>query len=163
MHRLHEDGYQFIEPSEGFLACGYVGKGRLEEPEKIAQLVAEKFNPKNLPLSGKKVVITAGPTRERIDPVRYVSNFSSGKMGYSMAEAAAELGADTVLISGPVGLEKPAGVKVIDVESAAEMFEAVSAEFVDATIVIKAAAVADYRPKEIHPQKLKKARREFSY
>ena len=101
-------------------------------------------------------MITAGPTRERIDPVRYVSNFSSGKMGYSMAEAAAELGADTVLISGPVGLEKPVGVKVIDVESAAEMFEAVSAEFVDATIVIKAAAVADYRPKEIHPQKLKK-------
>ena len=89
---LHEDGYQFIEPSEGFLACGYVGKGRLEEPEKIVELITERFTTsKNLPLSGKKVVITAGPTRERIDPVRYVSNFSSGKMGYAMAEAAASL------------------------------------------------------------------------
>jgi phosphopantothenoylcysteine decarboxylase / phosphopantothenate---cysteine ligase len=154
---LHEDGYQFIEPSEGFLACGYVGKGRLEEPEKIVEFVKERFsNPKNLPLSGKKVVITAGPTRERIDPVRYVSNFSSGKMGYAMAEAAAQLGATTILISGPVGLDKPTGVKVIDVESAAEMFEAVRNEFDDASIVIKSAAVADYRPKEIHPRKMKK-------
>ncbi len=101
-------------------------------------------------------MITAGPTRERIDPVRYVSNFSSGKMGYAMAEAAAKLGADTVLISGPVGLDKPAGVTVIDIESAAEMFEAVRTQFDDATIVIKAAAVADYRPREIHPQKMKK-------
>ncbi|MHA6258652.1 bifunctional phosphopantothenoylcysteine decarboxylase/phosphopantothenate--cysteine ligase CoaBC [Sporosarcina sp. CAU 1771] len=154
--RLNEDGYKFIEPSEGFLACGYVGKGRLEEPEKIAELISKKFAVKNLPLSGKKVVVTAGPTRERIDPVRYVSNFSSGKMGYAMAEAAAALGADTVLISGPVGLAKPMGIKVIDVESAAEMFEAVSNEYKDASIVIKAAAVADYRPKEINSQKIKK-------
>lgn len=153
---LHKDGYKFIEPSEGFLACGYVGKGRLEEPEKIAQLVSEKFNSNNLPLLGKKVVVTAGPTRERIDPVRYISNFSSGKMGYSMAEAAAALGAETVLITGPVGLEKPFGVKVIDVESAEEMFEAVLSEYDDATIVVKSAAVADYRPKDIHPQKIKK-------
>lgn len=154
---LHEDGYKFIEPSEGFLACGYVGKGRLEEPEKIVELIIERFTtPEHLPLFGKKVVITAGPTRERIDPVRYVSNFSSGKMGYAMAEAAAKLGADTVLISGPVGLDKPAGVTVIDIESAAEMFEAVRTQFDDAAIVIKAAAVADYRPREIHPQKMKK-------
>lgn len=153
---LHKDGYKFIEPSEGFLACGYVGKGRLEEPEKIAQLVSEKFKSNDLPLLGKKVVVTAGPTRERIDPVRYISNFSSGKMGYSMAEAAAALGAETVLISGPVGLEKPVGVKVIDVESAEEMFEAVLSEYDDAAIVIKSAAVADYRPKDIHPQKIKK-------
>ncbi|MEK3935134.1 bifunctional phosphopantothenoylcysteine decarboxylase/phosphopantothenate--cysteine ligase CoaBC [Sporosarcina sp. FSL W7-1349] len=156
--RLHEDGYRFIEPSEGFLACGYVGKGRLEEPEKIVALVQERFQSKraHLPLSGKKVVITAGPTRERIDPVRYVSNFSTGKMGYAMAEAAAALGADTVLISGPVGLPKPAGVRVIDIESAAEMFEAVKSEYDDAYMVVKSAAVADYRPKEIHPQKMKK-------
>ncbi|WP_438317460.1 bifunctional phosphopantothenoylcysteine decarboxylase/phosphopantothenate--cysteine ligase CoaBC [Sporosarcina sp. FA9] len=153
---LHKDGYKFIEPSEGFLACGYVGKGRLEEPEKIAQLVSEKFNSKDLPLLGKKVVVTAGPTRERIDPVRYISNFSSGKMGYSMAEAAAALGAETILISGPVSLEKPVGVKVIDVESAKEMFDAVLSEYDDAAIVIKSAAVADYRPKDIHPQKIKK-------
>ncbi|MBE1553516.1 phosphopantothenoylcysteine decarboxylase/phosphopantothenate--cysteine ligase [Filibacter limicola] len=154
---LNDDGYQFIEPSEGFLACGYVGKGRLEEPEKIVELLAERFNmSKQLPLRGKKVVITAGPTRERIDPVRYVSNFSSGKMGYAMAEAAAALGADAVLISGPVGLDKPIGVTVIDVESAAEMLEAVRSQFDDAAIVIKAAAVADYRPKEVYPQKMKK-------
>ncbi|MCZ2258839.1 bifunctional phosphopantothenoylcysteine decarboxylase/phosphopantothenate--cysteine ligase CoaBC [Sporosarcina sp. G11-34] len=154
--RLAEDGYRFIEPSEGFLACGYVGKGRLEEPEKVVELISERFEPKNLPLTGKKVVITAGPTRERIDPVRYVSNFSSGKMGYAMAEAAVTLGADTTLISGPVSLPKPAGVTVIDVESAAEMFNAVCENYEDASIVIKSAAVADYRPAEIHPQKIKK-------
>ncbi|WP_342515303.1 bifunctional phosphopantothenoylcysteine decarboxylase/phosphopantothenate--cysteine ligase CoaBC [Sporosarcina sp. FSL K6-1522] len=155
--RLHADGYRFIEPSEGFLACGYVGKGRLEEPEKIVELITAHFTtPRHLPLAGKKVVITAGPTRERIDPVRYVSNFSSGKMGYAMAEAAEALGASTYLISGPVGLAKPAGVTVIDVESAAEMLEAVRAQFDDAAIVIKAAAVADYRPKDVHPQKMKK-------
>jgi phosphopantothenoylcysteine decarboxylase/phosphopantothenate--cysteine ligase len=153
---LYEDGYKFIEPSEGFLACGYVGKGRLEEPEKIVELLKERFIPKDLPLSGKKVVITAGPTRERIDPVRYVSNFSSGKMGYAMAEAASALGANTILISGPVALEKPAGVEVINVESAADMFNAVRAHYSDATYVIKSAAVADYRPKQIHPQKMKK-------
>ena len=155
--RLDEDGYRFIEPSEGFLACGYVGKGRLEEPEKIVELVEQAFAPKNLPLAGKKVVITAGPTRERIDPVRYVSNFSSGKMGYAMAEAARQLGAETILISGPVELEKPAGVRVVEVESASEMFEAVIAHYEDATIVIKAAAVADYRPAEINTQKIKKS------
>ncbi|WP_210469450.1 bifunctional phosphopantothenoylcysteine decarboxylase/phosphopantothenate--cysteine ligase CoaBC [Sporosarcina sp. 6E9] len=154
---LAKDGYRFIEPSEGFLACGYVGKGRLEEPEKIVALVQEKFLQKNLPLAGKKVVITAGPTRERIDPVRYVSNFSSGKMGYAMAEAAANLGAQTILVSGPVSLDPPTGVEVIHIESAAEMFEAVTENYDDATIVIKAAAVADYRPAEIHPQKIKKS------
>ncbi|QUW21828.1 bifunctional phosphopantothenoylcysteine decarboxylase/phosphopantothenate--cysteine ligase CoaBC [Sporosarcina sp. Marseille-Q4063] len=167
---LAKDGYRFIEPSEGFLACGYVGKGRLEEPEKIVALVEENFlgenspenflgekSPENLPLAGKKVVITAGPTRERIDPVRYVSNFSSGKMGYAMAEAAAKLGAQTILVSGPVSLDAPAGVQVIHVESAAEMFEAVIRNYDDAAIVIKAAAVADYRPAEIHTQKIKKS------
>lgn len=154
---LSNDGYEFIEPSEGFLACGYIGKGRLEEPEKIASLVQAHFTPKQLPLSGKKVVVTAGPTLERIDPVRYISNFSSGKMGYSMAEAAAQLGAETVLISGPVVLDKPKGVKVIDVESAADMYEAVCAEYDDAAIVVKSAAVADYRPAIIHEQKIKKS------
>lgn len=153
---LSNDGMRFIEPSEGFLACGYVGKGRLEEPEKIVELIVENFSAHTRPLKGRKVVITAGPTRERIDPVRYVSNFSSGKMGYAMAEAAASLGANTVLISGPVSLEQPAGVTVINVESAAEMFEAVSAQYEDATMVIKAAAVADYRPATIHSQKIKK-------
>jgi len=157
IERLDQDGYRFIEPSEGFLACGYVGKGRLEEPEKIVEVIRAHFAPKHLPLTGKKVVVTAGPTIERIDPVRYVSNFSSGKMGYSMAEAAAKLGAETVLISGPVSLEKPKGIRVVDVESAAQMFDAVRAEYDDATIVIKSAAVADYRPAHIHGQKMKKS------
>lgn len=155
--QLSADGYRFIEPSEGFLACGYVGKGRLEEPEKIVELIEDYMNTSSyLPLKGLKVVVTAGPTRERIDPVRYVSNFSSGKMGFAMAEAAHALGAETILISGPVGLDKPSGVTVIDVESAAEMLEAVIAHYEDAAMVIKTAAVADYRPKEIHAQKMKK-------
>lgn len=154
---LHADGYRFIEPSEGFLACGYIGKGRLEEPEKIVQLMAQYFAlPIEQPLKGKKIVITAGPTRERIDPVRYVSNFSSGKMGYALAEAAAQLGADTVLISGPVCLKQPEGVTRIDVESAEEMYRAVMDHFDTAHIVIKAAAVADYRPKDVQTQKIKK-------
>lgn len=157
IQQLHDDGYQFIEPAEGFLACGYVGKGRLEEPEKIVELLKQHFAKKiDLPLKGKKVVVTAGPTRERIDPVRYISNFSSGKMGYAMAEAAAAMGATTVLISGPVDLPVPEGVQRIPVESAADMLDAVMTHFEDASIVIKSAAVADYKPKDQHPQKMKK-------
>lgn len=155
--QLHSDGYRFIEPSEGFLACGYVGKGRLEEPERITELVSEHFSRSaDQPLAGKKVVVTAGPTRERIDPVRYITNFSSGKMGYSMAAAARKLGADVVLVSGPVDLPVPAGVRRVDVESAADMYEAVMNEYGDADLVIKSAAVADYRPKSVHGQKMKK-------
>jgi phosphopantothenoylcysteine decarboxylase/phosphopantothenate--cysteine ligase len=153
---LAEDGYEFIEPSEGFLACGYVGKGRLEEPEKIVNLIGSFFQPNDLPLSGQRVVISAGPTRERIDPVRFLTNFSSGKMGYALAEAAKKLGAETILISGPVSLPKPAGVTLIEVESAEDMLQAVLANFDEAHIVIKSAAVADYRPKHIHSQKMKK-------
>ncbi|WP_252505082.1 bifunctional phosphopantothenoylcysteine decarboxylase/phosphopantothenate--cysteine ligase CoaBC [Sporosarcina sp. Marseille-Q4943] len=157
IEQLHADGYRFIEPGEGFLACGYVGKGRLEEPEKIVQLIKERFSQaEDRPLSGKKVVVTAGPTRERIDPVRYISNFSSGKMGYAIAEAAAALGADTILVSGPVELPMPNGVQLISVESAADMLDAVLSHFDDADAVIKSAAVADYRPKEQHSQKMKK-------
>lgn len=154
--QLSKDGYSFIEPSEGFLACGYVGKGRLEEPEKIVKLVEEHFAPKELPLKGQRVVVTAGPTRERIDPVRFLTNFSSGKMGYAMAEAAANLGANTVLISGPVSIAAPPNVTFIPVESAKEMYEAVMEQFDTASIIIKTAAVADYRPREIHSQKMKK-------
>ncbi len=154
--RLAEDGYKFIEPSEGFLACGYIGKGRLEEPEKITDLVIQYFQPKNLPLKGRKVVVSAGPTRERIDPVRFVTNFSTGKMGYAMAEAARDLGAEVVLVSGPVQLTKPSGMKVINVESAADMLEVIQGEYSSADIVIKTAAVADYRPKIVHGQKMKK-------
>lgn len=155
IQQLHEDGVQFIEPSEGFLACGYVGKGRLEEPEKIVELVSDHFTLPKV-LAGKKVVVTAGPTRERIDPVRFLTNFSSGKMGYAMARAAAEMGAETILISGPVSLQVPKGVKRILVESAEDMLNAVKAEYPDADIVIKTAAVADYRPIHAHSQKMKK-------
>lgn len=154
--QLYEDGIRFIEPSEGFLACGYVGKGRLEEPEKITALVGEHFLGAAGPLKGKKVIVTAGPTRERIDPVRFLTNFSSGKMGYAMAQAAVELGAETTLISGPVTLPAPAGVKRIMVESAKDMYDAVLAQYDDANIVIKTAAVADYRPKQIAASKVKK-------
>ena len=154
--QLSIDGYHFIEPSEGFLACGYVGKGRLEEPEKIVQLVASYFAPKELPLKGKKVVVTAGPTREKIDPVRFLTNFSSGKMGYAMAEAAASLGAETILISGPVSLSPPPNVTLVSVESAKEMLDAVLFHFDTAAMVVKTAAVADYKPKDVHTQKMKK-------
>lgn len=154
--RLAKDGYSFIEPSEGYLACGYVGKGRLEEPEKITALASKFFEPKEQPLKGKKVVVSAGPTRERIDPVRYLTNFSSGKMGYAMAKAARDLGADVTLVSGPVDLPKPANIRVIDVESAEEMLQAVLANYDDCTLAIKTAAVADYRPKNTMNQKMKK-------
>lgn len=153
---LAQDGFEFIEPSEGFLACGYVGKGRLEEPEKIVELTEAYFQPKDLPLKGKKVVITAGPTRERIDPVRFLTNFSSGKMGYALAEAAVKMGAETILVSGPVSLPIPLDVTMEQVESAEEMLQAVLRHYDNADIVIKTAAVADYRPKTIHAQKMKK-------
>ncbi len=153
---LTQDGYQWIEPDEGYLACGYVGKGRLEEPEKIVTLVESYFMPKHLPLKGKKVVVSAGPTRERIDPVRFLTNFSSGKMGYAMAAAAAKLGAQTILVSGPVSIDPPKGVQVVPVESAEEMLQAILKEYDTADIIVKTAAVADYRPKETFSRKMKK-------
>jgi phosphopantothenoylcysteine decarboxylase / phosphopantothenate---cysteine ligase len=153
---LAEYGYQFIEPSEGYLACGYVGKGRLEEPEKIVELVQAFFNKKELKLKGKTVLITAGPTREKIDPVRYISNHSSGKMGYAIADEAKKQGAHVVLVSGPVHLPAPAGIEVIRIESAEEMYNAVMNYYDSADVVIKTAAVADYRPKITFDHKVKK-------
>ncbi|MGG3466616.1 bifunctional phosphopantothenoylcysteine decarboxylase/phosphopantothenate--cysteine ligase CoaBC [Neobacillus pocheonensis] len=154
---LAKFGYQFIEPSEGYLACGYVGKGRLEEPEKIVELIQIFFKNKNmLPLKGKTVLVTAGPTREKIDPVRFISNHSTGKMGYALAEEARKQGADVILVSGPVQIPAPAGVDVVKVESAEEMFEAVLNFYGRADIVIKTAAVADYRPKNAFDYKVKK-------
>ncbi len=155
IQQLHADGIRFIEPSEGFLACGYVGKGRLEEPEKITELVKGYFTREHK-LAGKKVIVTAGPTRERIDPVRFLTNFSSGKMGYAMAGAAAEMGAETILISGPVSLPVPSGVTRILVESAEDMLQAVEAHYDSSDYVIKTAAVADYRPKTVADRKMKK-------
>ena len=154
---LADYGYRFIEPSEGYLACGYVGKGRLEEPEKIVELVESFFKQKPLKLSGKTVVITAGPTREKIDPVRFISNHSTGKMGFALANEALKAGARVILVSGPVQLEAPQGVILVKVESAEDMYNAVLSHFDEADVVIKTAAVADYRPKNTFEYKVKKA------
>ena len=157
METLKSFRYRFIEPGEGYLACGYTGKGRMEEPEVIARLVSAFFaEEEEKPLFGKQVVVTAGPTREAIDPVRFFTNKSTGKMGYAIAEAAHELGADVTLISGPVTISPPPGVTVRYVESADEMFQAVMDVYDRADLVVKTAAVADYRPKFVHENKMKK-------
>ncbi|KRG13523.1 bifunctional phosphopantothenoylcysteine decarboxylase/phosphopantothenate--cysteine ligase CoaBC [Lederbergia galactosidilytica] len=156
IHILNEFGHRFIEPGEGYLACGYVGKGRLEEPEKIVEHIHRHFSEQAQSLKGKKVLITAGPTKESIDPVRYFTNHSSGKMGYALAEEAEKMGAEVVLISGPSNLPVPTGVKFISIETAEEMYEQVLKYFPSADIVIKSAAVADYRPKQTFQQKIKK-------
>jgi phosphopantothenoylcysteine decarboxylase / phosphopantothenate---cysteine ligase len=154
---LAEFEYQFIEPSEGYLACGYVGKGRLEEPEKIVGLINDHFLQQGtFKLKEKTVVITAGPTREKIDPVRYITNHSTGKMGYALAEVAKKEGAKVVLISGPVNLSAPSGMEIIRVESAEDMYQAVIKYADSADVVIKTAAVADYRPKITYNHKMKK-------
>ncbi|MBM7552814.1 bifunctional phosphopantothenoylcysteine decarboxylase/phosphopantothenate--cysteine ligase CoaBC [Thalassobacillus pellis] len=155
MVTLEKWGYRFIEPGEGYLACGYVGKGRLEEPETIVHVLEEQYKNTGW-LQGKKVLVTAGPTQEKIDPVRYFTNPSTGKMGFSLAAEAARLGAEVTLIAGPVQLDTPAGVHRVDVTTAEEMFGAVTTHFPTQDIVIKSAAVADYRPKVVHEEKMKK-------
>ncbi|AIF43811.1 bifunctional phosphopantothenoylcysteine decarboxylase/phosphopantothenate--cysteine ligase CoaBC [Virgibacillus sp. SK37] len=156
MQQLEGWGYHFIEPGAGYLACGYVGKGRLEEPESIIKAIENHQN-RLKPLVGKKILISAGPTREIIDPVRFFSNRSSGKMGFALAEAAAEAGGDVTLVAGPCGLSiKNPSIKRIDVISAEDMYEALHHHFDTSDIVIKAAAVADYRPKVIYDDKMKK-------
>ncbi|MDM5156057.1 bifunctional phosphopantothenoylcysteine decarboxylase/phosphopantothenate--cysteine ligase CoaBC [Bacillus sp. DX1.1] len=155
MVTLKTFGYTFIEPGEGFLACGYVAKGRLEEPEIIITRLQEVFA-QNKPLKGKKLLVTAGPTREKIDPVRFMTNFSSGKMGYALAEVAAELGAEVILVSGPTALTPPANVTTVQVQSAQDMLEAVLHNYHAMDVVIKTAAVADYRPKFVYDEKMKK-------
>ncbi|MCM3739099.1 bifunctional phosphopantothenoylcysteine decarboxylase/phosphopantothenate--cysteine ligase CoaBC [Oceanobacillus luteolus] len=156
MNRLDEFGYHFIEPGAGYLACGYVGKGRLEEPETIIEVV-ENHQQKDEPLKGKKVLISAGPTREVLDPVRFFSNRSSGKMGFALADAAAELGAEVTVVAGPTDVQlEYARIKRVDVVSAEDMYTAIHEEFPHSDIVIKAAAVADYRPKQTFTEKMKK-------
>lgn len=156
MKRLTNWGYHFIEPGAGYLACGYVGKGRLEDPQTIIGTITNHQESSYL-LKGKKILISAGPTREKIDPVRFLSNRSTGKMGFALAEAAAILGADVTLVTGPVGLSiSHPMVKRIDVTTAAEMYDAMLEQFPSHHIVIKAAAVADYRPKQTYDEKMKK-------
>lgn len=155
MERLASRGAMFIEPGTGQLACGYVAKGRLAEPEDIVMAV-EAWFARNQKLKGKRVLVTAGGTMERLDPVRYLTNDSSGKMGFAIAEAAQLMGADVTLVAGRTTEQPPQGVKVIWTESAADMLVAVEREFQEANIVVKAAAVADYRPAVVHEQKIKK-------
>ena len=149
-------GVHLLGPAEGDQACGEVGPGRMLEPLEIAGQVAHLLAPQG-PLSGKRVLITAGPTRERIDPVRFVSNRSSGRMGFAVAEAAREAGAQVVLVSGPVGLGTPIGVRRIDVESAEDMLLAVQRELPGTDVFISTAAVADYRPANPPEHKIKKS------
>ncbi|GBG94119.1 phosphopantothenoylcysteine decarboxylase / phosphopantothenate-cysteine ligase [Ligilactobacillus salitolerans] len=152
---LKNDGIAVMEPAEGFLAEGYSGKGRMPEPldifKWINNLSAEKQD-----LAGRKVLISAGPTVEPIDPVRYLSNHSSGKMGYALANAAAKRGAEVTLVSGPTRLTKPAGVKFIQIQAAAELQETMEKNFSKSDIVIMAAAVSDYHVDQVAPQKIKK-------
>ena len=161
--KLKSYGYRFIEVEEGLLACNYVAKGRMTEPEDIVAEIERydiysKIENFNIALKDKKVLITSGRTKENIDPIRYLSNNSSGKMGYSLAQAAIDLGAEVTLISGPTNLEIPKGLKsFISVESALEMYEKVNQYFGDTDIFIACAAVADYRPKEYKKEKIKKS------
>lgn len=161
MQKLANWNFHFIEPGSGYLACGYVGKGRLEEPQTIIKTI-EHHQKQSTILNGKKVLITAGPTQEALDPVRYFTNHSSGKMGFALAEAVARASAEVTLIAGPVHLETPVGnITRIDVTTAEEMYHAVWEHFDTSDIVIKAAAVADYRPSEVHSQKMKKSEGEL--
>ena len=161
--KLSSFGYRFIDAEEGLLACNYSAKGRMSEPEDIVDEIERysifsKFENFDTALKGKKILITSGRTKENIDPIRYLSNNSSGKMGYSLAQASADLGAEVTLISGPTNLKIPNGLRnFISVESALEMYEKVDEYFKNTDIFIACAAVADYRPKEYKKEKIKKS------
>jgi phosphopantothenoylcysteine decarboxylase / phosphopantothenate---cysteine ligase len=154
---LRKRGHTIVDPDNGFLACGTFGPGRLADLNKIVEAVEQVFKPPVLDLDGETVLITAGPTQEPIDPVRYLSNRSSGKMGYALAQAAIDRGARVILVSGPVSLNPAAGAEVIHVRTAAEMRDAVFANLEPSTVVIKCAAVADFRPSAESKQKIKKS------
>lgn len=153
---LRRYGWEVVEPASGYLACGAVGKGKLPEPEALLQVILHDLAHEK-DMVGKKVLVTAGPTQEALDPVRYLTNHSSGKMGYAIAQAAARRGAQVTLVSGPVALKRLPYVETVDVVSAQEMFEAVTARAAEQDIIIKAAAVADYRPTVVAEDKIKKS------
>ena len=155
LKKLKETGWEIVEPSCGYLACGEEGKGRLAEIEDILDVVSYWFTPKLL--KGKRVVVTAGATREYIDPVRFISNPSSGKMGFALARACRALGAEVVLITGKTHLRTPYGVRRVDVETVEEMKEVALKEFENANIYISAAAIGDYKPLKRAPEKIKKS------
>ena len=157
--KLERFGYNFIEADEGFLACNANAKGRLKNEDEIVEIIEKALNDENSDLlKGKKILITAGRTEEPIDPVRYLSNNSSGQMGYALAEQAVRMGADVTLVSGPTNLSRPKGLKeFVQTRSAMDMYEAVMARFDEQDIGIACAAVADYKPKFYSEQKIKKA------
>ena len=152
---LQHYGYEVIEPASGYLACGDTGAGKMPEPEMLLDYILREIA-KEKDLLGRKVLVTAGPTQEAIDPVRYITNHSSGKMGYALAKAAMLRGADVTLVSGPCAIEPPPFVKLVPVVTAKEMFDAVTSVSFEQDIIIKAAAVADYRPANVYEDKVKK-------
>ena len=160
MKTLLSYGNHIIEPESGFLASGLEGKGRMEEPQVIADRLDQFFseNSQPSPIAGKKVVITAGPTYEKIDPVRFIGNYSSGKMGFAIAEECLRRGADVTVVAGPVSLTCSSGIRRLDVESCQEMYDAATSEFADADVAILAAAVADFRPALVADRKIKRGK-----
>jgi len=153
--KLKQHGYKIMEPGTGLMACGTLGKGRLPEPQQIVEEIIEILRPMR-DLTGRKVLITAGPTVEAIDPVRFISNRSSGKMGYAIALKALQRGAEVILVSGPVNIEPPTGVTLISVTTADEMYEAVMGNYEACDVMIMMAAVADYRSESVEANKIKK-------
>ena len=160
MKTLAHYGMEVITPASGYLACGDTGEGKMPEPEVLYEYLVKALTPKDM--TGKKVLVTAGPTQEKIDPVRYISNHSTGKMGYAIARAAMLRGAEVTLVSGKANLQPPMGIRVVPVVSAAEMAKAVKETASEQDIIIKAAAVADYRPAVTADEKLKKKDDELS-
>lgn len=155
LQTLREYGYEIIDPASGYLACGDTGKGKMPEPDMLLSYILRQIGMEK-DMAGKKVLITAGPTQEAIDPVRYITNHSSGKMGYALAKVAMLRGAEVTLVSGPTAIEPPMFVNVVSVKSAKEMYDAVTSRYEQQDIVIKAAAVADYRPSHVGDEKMKK-------
>ena len=161
MKILEKYGYEVISPAVGYLACGDTGAGKMPEPELLLEYILQEIACEK-DMKGLKVLVTAGPTQEAVDPVRYITNHSTGKMGYAIAKVCARRGADVTLVSGPTALEKPWFVNTVDVKSAKEMYEAVTGHAAEQDIIIKAAAVADYRPKTVSREKMKKKEGELT-
>lgn len=156
LETLRKDGWIIVEPASGYLACGAIGKGKLEDPSLIVEYVYREIAFSH-DLAGRKVLVSAGPTEEAIDPVRFVTNHSSGKMGYEIAKNAMRRGAEVTLVSGPTSLHKPPFMNVVDVKSASEMYDEIIKISDEMDIIIMSAAIADFRPKTISDQKIKKA------
>lgn len=161
LDKLRRFGYEVVDPASGYLACGDTGQGKMPEPELLLEYILREIQYEK-DLAGKKVLITAGPTQESIDPVRYITNHSTGKMGYALATVCMRRGADVTLVTGPTETKKPEFVNILTVTTAREMFEAVTAHASEQDIIIKAAAVADYRPKYVSDEKVKKKDGAFS-